>query len=86
LPPPHALRAAPPQPPATIAAATPAPHPTAPHGSAIGAAIGALIFGMVRQGIVFAGVDADWFQVFLGVMLLIAVLVNHWIRRKALQE
>ncbi|MYH07256.1 MAG: ABC transporter permease, partial [Rhodothermaceae bacterium] len=59
---------------------------TGGYGSAIGAAIGALIFGMVRQGIVFAGVDADWFQVFLGVMLLIAVLVNHWIRRKALQE
>lgn len=59
---------------------------TGGYGSAIGAAIGALIFGMVRQGIVFAGVDADWFQVFLGVMLLIAVLVNHWIRRRALQE
>ncbi len=59
---------------------------TGGYGSAIGAAIGALIFGMVRQGIVFAGVDADWFQVFLGVMLLIAVLVNHWVRRKALRE
>ena len=33
-----------------------------------------------RQGIVFAGVDADWFQVFLGAMLLIAVLVNRYIR------
>jgi simple sugar transport system permease protein len=59
---------------------------TGGYGSAIGAAVGALIFGMVRQGIVFAGVDADWFQVFLGVMLLIAVLVNHWVRRRALQE
>lgn len=58
---------------------------TGGYGSAIGAAIGALIFGMVRQGIVFAGVDADWFQVFLGVMLLIAVLVNHWVRKRALR-
>ncbi|MDE2958341.1 MAG: ABC transporter permease [Bacteroidota bacterium] len=58
---------------------------TGGYGSAIGAAIGALIFGMVRQGIVFAGVDADWFQVFLGAMLLIAVLVNHWVRRRALK-
>ena len=58
---------------------------TGGYGSAIGAAIGALIFGMVRQGIVFAGVDADWFQVFLGVMLLIAVLVNHWVRKRAVQ-
>ena len=59
---------------------------TGGYGSAIGAAIGALIFGMVRQGIVFAGVDADWFQVFLGAMLLTAVLVNHWVRRRALKE
>jgi len=56
---------------------------TGGYGSAIGAAIGALIFGMVRQGIVFTGVDADWFKVFLGGMLLIAVLVNHWVRRRA---
>ena len=57
---------------------------TGGYGSAIGAVFGALIFGMVRQGIVFAGVDADWFQVFLGVMLLLAVLVNHWVRRRAM--
>ncbi|MCH8327127.1 MAG: ABC transporter permease [Candidatus Marinimicrobia bacterium] len=56
---------------------------TGGYGSAIGAALGALIFGMVRQGIVFAGVDADWFQVFMGVVLLVAVLVNTFIRSKA---
>ncbi|MGW0516830.1 ABC transporter permease [Crossiella sp. NPDC003009] len=52
-------------------------------GSAIGAAIGALIFGMARQGIVFARWDSDWFQLFLGVMLLAAVLVNNTFRRRA---
>ena len=56
---------------------------TGGYGSAIGAALGALIFGMVRQGIVFAGVDADWFFVFLGGMLIIAVLVNNYIRQTA---
>lgn len=56
---------------------------TGGYGSAIGAMLGALIFGMVRQGIVFAGVDADWFQVFMGGMLVIAVLVNNYIRKKA---
>jgi simple sugar transport system permease protein len=55
---------------------------TGGYGSAIGAAIGALIFGMVRQGIVFAGVDADWFQVFLGGMVLIAVLINRYVRAR----
>ena len=58
---------------------------TGGYGSAIGAVFGALIFGMVRQGIVFTGIDADWFQVFLGVMLLLAVLVNHWVRRRAMK-
>ncbi len=58
---------------------------TGGYGSAIGAVFGALIFGMVRQGIVFTGVDADWFQVFLGVMLLLAVLINKWVRRTAME-
>lgn len=56
---------------------------TGGYGSAIGAVFGALIFGMVRQGIVFAGVDADWFQVFLGGMLLVAVLINNYVRKRA---
>jgi simple sugar transport system permease protein len=55
---------------------------TGGYGSAIGAVFGALIFGMVRQGIVMAGVDADWFQVFLGAMLLGAVLFNDLARRR----
>jgi simple sugar transport system permease protein len=58
---------------------------TGGYGSAIGAAIGALIFGMVRQGIVYAGVDADWFQVFLGGMVLIAVLINRYVRARAME-
>lgn len=58
---------------------------TGGYGSAIGAIFGALIFGMVRQGIVFTGVDADWFQVFLGGMLLLAVLINNWVRKRAME-
>jgi simple sugar transport system permease protein len=57
---------------------------TGGYGSAIGAAFGALIFGMVQQGIVITGADADWFQVFLGALLVAAVLVNDWTRRRAL--
>ncbi len=46
---------------------------TGGYGSAIGAAIGAFIFGMTNQGIVYAGWDPNWFKSFLGVMLLLAV-------------
>jgi simple sugar transport system permease protein len=57
---------------------------TGGYGSALGAALGALVFGMVQQGIVITGADADWFQVFLGAMLIAAVLVNDWTRRRTL--
>ncbi|MBK8026811.1 MAG: ABC transporter permease [Chloroflexi bacterium] len=56
---------------------------TGGYGSAIGAVFGALIFGMVQQGIVFTGVDSDWFQVFMGAMLIVAVLINNYIRKRA---
>jgi len=55
---------------------------TGGYGSIIGTMIGALIFGMVRQGIIFAGADADWFQVFMGIMLIIAVVINGIFRKK----
>lgn len=50
-------------------------------GSAIGSAIGALIYGMTVQGIVYAGWDPNWFRFFLGLMLLLAVLLNLNVRR-----
>ena len=53
------------------------------YGSAVGAAIGALIFGMVRQGIVLSRWDADWFFLFLGAVLLGAALLNQFVRRAA---
>ena len=55
-------------------------------GTAVGTAFGALIFGMVSQGLFFTGVDADWFQAFLGAMLLGAVLVNRYVQRRAREE
>ena len=59
---------------------------TGGYGSAVGSALGALIFGMVTQGIVFAGWDPNWFKTFLGVMLLGAVLVNLYIKNYAEQR
>ncbi|MFE3451737.1 ABC transporter permease [Nonomuraea sp. NPDC059194] len=56
---------------------------TGGYGSAIGASIGAVIFGMADKGIVFLGWDADWFMFFLGAMLLLATLANRMVRRYA---
>ncbi|TPW73991.1 ABC transporter permease [Schumannella soli] len=52
-------------------------------GSAIGAALGALIYGMTFQGITFAQWDTNWLRTFLGAMLLGAVFLNHWVRIRA---
>jgi simple sugar transport system permease protein len=58
---------------------------TGGYGSAIGAAFGALIYGMVQQGIPQKGWDNDWLYAFLGVLLLGAVLVNNWVKTRAEQ-
>jgi simple sugar transport system permease protein len=58
---------------------------TGGYGSVIGAAFGALTFGMATLGITYAGWDSNWFKAFLGAMLLIAVLANNWVRKKALE-
>jgi simple sugar transport system permease protein len=56
---------------------------TGGYGSVVGGAIGALIFGVVNQGVVYAGWNPDWFKTFEGVMLLLATLVNMYVRYQA---
>jgi simple sugar transport system permease protein len=56
---------------------------TGGYGSAVGAAMGALIIGMTFIGIQFSGWNTDWRYLFLGVILLLAVLVNTYVRRRA---
>lgn len=52
------------------------------YGSVIGAAFGALIFGMVQIGIGYTSIDNNWYRVFLGAMLLIAVIFNNYVRSR----
>lgn len=56
---------------------------TGGYGTAIGTLIGAFIFGMTNQGIVYAGWNPDWFKFFLGAMLLFAVIANNAFRAYA---
>jgi simple sugar transport system permease protein len=56
---------------------------TGGYGSAIGASLGATIIGMAFIGIQFSGWNTDWRFLFLGVILLAAVLVNNYIRKRA---
>ena len=38
---------------------------------------------MTSKGIVFAEWNPDWFKFFLGAMLLLATLLNAWVRKRA---
>lgn len=58
---------------------------TGGYGSPIGSMFGALVFGMVEQGIIFAGVDVNWYKVAIGVILLLAVLLNGYVRKLAMK-
>ena len=52
------------------------------YGSIVGASIGALIFGVVQIGIGYTSIDNNWYRVFLGGMLLAAVVFNTYVRTR----
>lgn len=54
---------------------------TGGYGSVVGAALGAMIFGVVQQGLFFTNVESSLFRVFLGSILLGAVIANTYVRR-----
>ena len=56
---------------------------TGGYGSAIGSALGALIFGMTIQGVVYADWNPDWFKFFVGATLLAATVFNNWVRARS---
>lgn len=59
---------------------------TGGYGSVFGATVGALILGMVQQGIFYTNIDTNWFKAVLGAMLLAAVLLNNYLRQQALRS
>jgi simple sugar transport system permease protein len=55
---------------------------TGGYGSAIGAVFGALTVAIVQQCFYSNTIDSDWSYTFLGGMLIVAVLINNFIRRR----
>jgi simple sugar transport system permease protein len=53
-------------------------------GSAIGIFFGTITFAIVSQGIYFTSIDRNWSSLIIGIMLLVAVLMNNTFRRIAL--
>jgi len=40
----------------------------------------------VQMGIFYTGVDTDWFKLFMGLMMVIAVLFNSYVLRRATES
>lgn len=53
-------------------------------GSVIGIFFGTITFAIVNQGIYFTDFDRNWSSLIIGIMLLLAVLMNNTFREKAL--
>jgi simple sugar transport system permease protein len=51
-------------------------------GSAVGTAVAALLYAVARQGITLAGWGPAWFDVLLGVLLLVALVANSVVLRR----
>lgn len=55
---------------------------TGGYGSILGSFIGAVMIGMVRSGLVLAGAPGYWYRAFIGVILIVAAIINTRIRKK----
>ncbi len=55
---------------------------TGGYGSIIGSVLGILIAFMLKTGLVLIGVQADWFRGVLGIIMIMAVVINTNIRRQ----
>jgi fructose transport system permease protein len=50
-------------------------------GSIAGTLIGALIVGVFRNGLALAGVDVLWQEFAVGLLIIVAVAIDNWIRK-----
>jgi fructose transport system permease protein len=50
-------------------------------GTIIGTLFGALIVGVFRNGLALAGVDSLWQEFTVGILILLAVTIDQWIRK-----
>jgi fructose transport system permease protein len=50
-------------------------------GSIIGTLLGALIVGVFRNGLALSGLDVVWQELTVGVLIIVAVTIDQWIRK-----
>lgn len=52
------------------------------YGSIFGAYLGAFMIAMIQQGLVLIGAPPYWYSAFVGILVVIASIVNHLVRFK----
>jgi simple sugar transport system permease protein len=52
-------------------------------GSVIGALVGAILIRSIDNGLVMSRVSAEWFRTARGVMIVLSVVLNVYVRRFA---
>jgi simple sugar transport system permease protein len=55
------------------------------YGSVLGTLIGTSLVGMVRSGLVLAGAPVFWYRAFIGIILIIAVIINLRVQRAVMK-
>jgi fructose transport system permease protein len=50
-------------------------------GSIAGTLLGALIVGVFRNGLALSGVDVLWQEFAVGLLIIVAVAIDHWLRK-----
>ena len=59
---------------------------TGGQGSIIGAVLGVLMIAMVKNGLVLVGADPYWYRAFIGVIIIIAAIINMRVGRRVSYE
>jgi simple sugar transport system permease protein len=52
------------------------------YGSIVGAALGVLIISMIQQGLLLMGISVYWYQAGIGLLLIVAAVVNQRVRMR----
>lgn len=55
---------------------------TGGYGSVLGTVLGAFMYAMVSAGLLLIGLQGYWVNIFLGVVVLVAVLINQFVIRR----
>jgi simple sugar transport system permease protein len=52
------------------------------YGSVVGAVLGVVTLAMIKQGLILMGINADMYRAGIGLLLIVAAVLNQYVREK----